>query len=509
MCHWGNLNLDWHPAKQGPSPTPGTIDPAVAARWDRMLELAEQHQVYVQVVLQHHGQYATRTNPNWAENPWNAANPGGFLKTPEEFFTSATARRLTKLKYRYSAARWGWSPAVFAWELFNEVHWVDAMATTQGRAEVAAWHSEMAEWLRSVDAYQHLIGTSTEDLRSACYEKMDFYQPHLYAAELISGARRISFPGVIDRPVFYGEQGDDHLDVSDDVKESGRALVPPVWAGLFGQAHLPAQPWLGATLLRQNRAAELGAVARFVAATHFAEQSDLQPFSAVVESAQRVALRLTGSMVWQRRPAPDIEVPLDGRRPIELGDVPRIYSAPARDEEFPTSGTYHFDYPRATTLRVHVARVGEGEPRLEVLVNGRVAASHVWSPDESPACELDVPVAPGRRIVTIRNVGRKAWIEIPSVDLGTTVSPLAAIGQRGSRLIALWVWNQPGLYAESPSPVEGTVVLEDVPPGEWRVTWWDTATGTPLAPIRVVHHGGVMRLPSPAVARHAAVVLSR
>ena len=75
-----------------------------------------------------------------------------------------------------------------AWELFNEVHWTDAFR--KGReADVAHWHSEMAKYIRSIDVYGHLITTSTENLRSPIYEKMDFYQPHLYAANLIAGAR--------------------------------------------------------------------------------------------------------------------------------------------------------------------------------------------------------------------------------------------------------------------------------------------------------------------------------
>ena len=99
MAHWGGLNLDWLPESLGSSPRGGELDLRVAEAWDKMLETAEERGVYIQLVLQHHGQYSSQVNSNWQYNPWNVAN-GGFLKTPVEFFTSPEALRLTLLKYR-------------------------------------------------------------------------------------------------------------------------------------------------------------------------------------------------------------------------------------------------------------------------------------------------------------------------------------------------------------------------------------------------------------------------
>ncbi|HEX3729325.1 MAG TPA: hypothetical protein VHV47_05945, partial [Opitutaceae bacterium] len=73
MAHWNGLNLDWLSAEFGRSPPPGTLDEGVARRWDALLEAAEANGVYLQVVLQHHGQYTTYNDSNWAINPWNAA----------------------------------------------------------------------------------------------------------------------------------------------------------------------------------------------------------------------------------------------------------------------------------------------------------------------------------------------------------------------------------------------------------------------------------------------------
>jgi hypothetical protein len=344
---------------------------------------------------------------------------------------------------------------------------------------------------------------------------MDFYQPHLYPADVLISARRVIRPsGAPARPVFYGEEGDDHLDVSDEVKESGRAVVPAVWAGLFGEAGLPAQPWLGAKLLEQGRAAELGAVAHFIGGSGFARQTDLRPFSAVVEGGDRGPLALTGTLVWQRRPAPDIAVPLDGRMPVEFADVPRFYSAPEGNDGFPTQGTYHIDVPVRTTFTARVSKVGEGEPKLELLLDGAVVAHREWAgdarrPSASSPDEIRFPVPAGRHTLVVRNAGQRAWIEIPAIDLGTEVSRLAAVGQRGAGFVAVWLWNRTDVYAAQPRVSTGTLVLDDVPKGTWHVTWWNTLTGQSGATEVRTHGGGALRLPTPPIARHAAVVLTR
>lgn len=520
MVHWGSLNLDWLPEWQGASPPPGAIDPRIADNWDKLLAAAEDNGVYIQMVFQHHGQFTTGANSNWKENPWNAANKGGFLKSPADFFTDPTARVLTMLKYRYIVARWGWSPAVFAWELFNEVHWVDAIEKQKKEAGVAAWHDAIADYLRMIDPYHHLITTSTDNVRSPIYEKMDFYQPHLYAADLILGARSAAFPnGRPDRPAFYGEVGDDHLDVSAATKKSGVAIVPPAWAGLFGVTRLPAQPWVGATILEQNRTAELGAIQRFVVISRFAAQHDLVPFSAVVESATRGPLDLHGTQVWQRRAAPDIEVPLDGKLPLALADIPRIFVGwpDSIADGFPDRATYRIEFSHPTTLRAKIVGCGSAQAGVKLVVDGKTAAEKSWPPhaDDRPSAEhpfeLTAKVDAGRHTIVLQNAGNGDWIEVSGLDLGVDTSVLAAIGQRSPSYIALWLWNRSGVFATDAAPgASGTIVIDDVPAGQWTATWWDTLKGAPAGgPEKLAHAGGALRLPTPPISRHAALVLTR
>lgn len=520
MVHWGQLNLDWVPEWFGASPPPGGLDPRVAANWDRLIETAHTQGVYLQIVFQHHGQLTTGANSNWADNPWNAAKPGGFLKTPTDFFTSPEARLLTMLKYRYIVARWGWAPAVFAWEFFNEVHWVDTIDKEKNEAVVATWHDEMAGFVRSVDTYGHLLTTSAQNLRSPIFARMDFYQPHLYAADMVAAARAYAGLPSPDRPVFYGEVGDDHLAITPAAKEAGLAILPPVWASIMGTGSLPAQPWEGYRLLNAHRLDELGAVFRFLALNNFPKQNrlGLSPFSAVVESTARVPLELTGVQMWQRQAPPGFTFPLDGRTPLEVADLPRIYVGwpGSIAEGFPDRATIHLDFPRATTLRARIANAGSGPAALQFLIDQQLAAEKSWPAPTADAPRapwpqfVDIPMPAGPHTLLVRNPGNTDWVDLAAIDLGLDTAVLAAIGKRSDSFIALWVWHRTNLYATGTLvPATGTLVVDDVPAGTWKITWWDTTKGIPAPATTTVHPGGPLRLPTPPITRHAAVVLTR
>jgi hypothetical protein len=334
MAHWDGLNLDWLPAYMGPSPKAGVMSEQVAENWDRILAAAEENGVYVQLVLQHHGQYTTANDSNWAENPWNAANPGGFLKAPEDFFTDPNARVITLMKYRYIVARWGWSPAMVAWELFNEVHWTDAMRHGH-EADVARWHSDVASYIRSVDVYGHLITTSTENLRSPIYEKMDYCQPHLYAANMIAAARSVR-PGPSDaRQARVLRRGGRRPPAGhrrrEEVRPQHRAhgLGEHHGAGHDGGAAVerladhgpePARRAWGGLPLPGDQPR--------------AVQEDLKPFSCVVECRERFPMRIVGGPVLAapggarlRLPGGRHRAPGGRRRPRDPG---RLCGKPGR-----------------------------------------------------------------------------------------------------------------------------------------------------------------------------------
>lgn len=310
MCHWSDQNPDW---VMGRHLEPGDLDLDVLRRWDEIIRLAEKHGVLLQLVLQHHGQYSTWVNPNWEENPWNRRN-GGWLDAPSDFFTDEKARKLTRARYRYFVARWGYSPAILAWELFNEVEftngylgeplvalWPQAgsdsslnattftrlgevagafrtiktgsgpgnlerllhawknMSTRRpvlydfglGRDQVADWHDEMAAYIRNLDPTPRMVTTSSIPPDSRIWDSMDFKQVHTYQRQMITPM--LNLPGDISnhtKPVFVGEMGDH--EVLDNHKTDGRYYHGMIWAGLFSGAAGAAQVWAWDQVVQQD-----------------------------------------------------------------------------------------------------------------------------------------------------------------------------------------------------------------------------------------------------------------
>lgn len=517
FADWGGLNLDWLPQDLAPSPAPGGIDTRVAANWDAIIEDATEKGIYIQMVLQHHGQYSASIDSNWAYNPWNAALPGGFLKSPVDFFTDEKARRLTRQKYRYIVARWGWSPSVMAWELFNEVYQVDAYA--QGNVKVVAdWHNEMADHLRAIDPYQHLVTTSLNDIRSPIWEKMDFLQPHLYAANVVDSVRTF-YPSLtgITRPIFYGEVGDDAVLLPRPLLDSGAPIIASMWSSIMGEAEYPAQPWYPERLLTKERLADLAALSRFITTNKLAERAGLSAFQPAIESTDKVSLVVPAGQWWSRRPSAVVNIPADGRVLPDLTLVPRAFvgSPDAIADGYAGRALISADFPKITTARVRLNDVGGYGAKLRVSIDGRVAID--CSFDESmkglqgrpqrPA-EIAFVVPAGRHEIVVENPGGPDWFDFHSLDLGIETPALAAAGRRSDDFAMVWVWHRRGLF-EKAEPAKAKVLIETLAAGEWTISWWDTSTGAITSTQVVTHNGGTLSLETPPIAKDAAVALER
>ncbi|HEY0867994.1 MAG TPA: hypothetical protein VGE01_11470, partial [Fimbriimonas sp.] len=199
-CHWDGKNPWW---PQDSEKVEGQLWPPATERWEELVEASEKSGIAYQMVLFHHGAFSSTVNPNWPEHPWNTKN-GGFLANAADFFTDKEAKRRSKMWLRYAVARWAHSPSIMAWELFNEVEWVDARYQNRW-ADIAAWHKEMAEYLRSIDPYKHLVTTSSAVDQKALWEAMDYLQPHTYPVDVADAVASQEIPR--DKPMFFGEFG--------------------------------------------------------------------------------------------------------------------------------------------------------------------------------------------------------------------------------------------------------------------------------------------------------------
>jgi hypothetical protein len=144
---------------------------------DQLFEIAEERGVQIILVFNNHGQFSQSTNPEWENNPYNAAL-GGPLLTPGEFATNPEAIDLFQRRLRYIASRWGHAPNLLAWEWWNEFNF-----TPIGEAAMIGWIEIMTPVLKEYDAYDHLITISgPSGPKSAIWQmpEIDFVSHHEY-----------------------------------------------------------------------------------------------------------------------------------------------------------------------------------------------------------------------------------------------------------------------------------------------------------------------------------------
>jgi hypothetical protein len=192
---------------------------------------------------------------------------------------------------------------------------------------------------------------------------------------------------------------------------------------------------------------------------------------------------------------------------------------------YPPRAAFDVDYPRDAVVRIHIKDASAAGSRVRVLLDDAVVASHVWpapppGPDGKPVAkpppqpprpvELSFPVTAGKHRIVLENDGGPDWFDLAGIDLGVTHSAIAAVGKRDANFVALWLWRRDGVFAlTDAAPVEGTVLVEDLPAGRWTVTWWDSLKGVPDKPVEIDHAGGTLELATPGISRHAAVVLKK
>jgi hypothetical protein len=156
MCAWW-AGIEWSDKYDSRYDNLGRYCMYNAWRLDYALEQAEANDLFVELTLNSHGQLRRdKFDAEWEYNPYAAAN-GGPCLTPSQFWSNPTAREMVRRRYRYIAARWGYSRHIMSWDLWNEIDLIDAYG--QLSPDVAAWHNEMSQVLRDVDPLDHLITT--------------------------------------------------------------------------------------------------------------------------------------------------------------------------------------------------------------------------------------------------------------------------------------------------------------------------------------------------------------
>jgi hypothetical protein len=112
----------------------GVYDEANAQRIDAMLAMAARYGIRVKITLEHFRSIEGQGRQAWAHKPLHLVSQGGTAANLADWFAGAPSRDRFKQKLAWYAKRYGDNPAIYGWELWNEINAVaggDYMSWTE------------------------------------------------------------------------------------------------------------------------------------------------------------------------------------------------------------------------------------------------------------------------------------------------------------------------------------------------------------------------------------------
>lgn len=237
ICSW-NLPIDWNKSFNSTRYTASDeyFNPSACKRMDRLVNLSDSLGVYMMLTLGM-GAYELRD--------------GGMSPTAADFFVNIESRKRYKNRLRYFIARWGFSPSIAAWELFNEVDNVqfsDKNKTIPADS-IVAWHDEMSTYIKAIDPYKHLVTTSIShrDLPGLnSLKNIDFNQKHIYKNTSSIAPTINQYEAKFQKPYVIGEYGyewDWLKNFNDFPTEMDSDFKRGLWYGLFSPTPILPMSW--------------------------------------------------------------------------------------------------------------------------------------------------------------------------------------------------------------------------------------------------------------------------
>jgi hypothetical protein len=418
-------------------------------RMDKYVEIAEQNDIAIQFALQHHGQVSTDTNPDWNDNPYNIV-AGGFLSDPCKYFTDPCAIKLTKNKYRYIVARWGYSPAIYAWELFNEVQWTNGWKKEP--ANVVAWHNTMASYIRSIDAFKHPVTTSSH---GSGFENLwnlpdiNLVEHHYYGNDTIRTFEQTALTlQDFNKPVLMAEfglggspEGSTQPEPYATQLKEGLEMHNGIWAAFFAKSTGNLWWW-------DNYIDPCNLYGVYTPLSIYAAYENLADCN--LARAQRAA---SGAEAYFANPvitdwgaaSPQKVFYLQGNYFPGMGNLSRWLHGNWQTA-LKSDPNFNLNMPTAGSLKIHVQEVsGYGTNRIRVRVNGAEVYYNTFT-NGSTNFIVSVALSAEQQSVKIENAGDD-WFNITGYEFSpNNVSPLGSMGLAGKQRGYFWIYDTNSQY---------------------------------------------------------------
>lgn len=535
MCDW-SFPLDWK--------TLGSYDGAEASKLDKLMDLAAERGVYIILSLDTYGSLMPEEGPwgenKWAQNPYNRAK-GGPCETPKDFFTNAEAKRLYKNKLRYIVSRWGYSPNILAFELWNEYN------------APPEWVKEMAGYIKSLNPHGQFVttshgypyGTPFDEASIWALDEMDIVTMHVYGNgsdfDLVPALAQKSAEAAdrYKKPFIVAEFGIDYAkdDKENDPEGKGIELHNSIWASTMLRSFGVPLNWWWDTYVRPK-----GLYGHYKALASFLKGVDWG--SMAVSRARTTPVTFKASSRHDL-PAKDVVIKTEDKfgklfsnewvilrnGDIDCRTMPNKYLHGMVKKDIRVDHKYVVDYPEDGKFILLVGLVSQGG-ELHISVDGKEIYSQAFPAGAGTGpwkrslymkqwniyqCvynkEIVVDVPKGRHTVTLSNTG-KDWMGIEKIKLtGYNDGSFAfarCLGLAIGGEMMFWVQNKGSNWKAAKDGQEpGTIKdayfdVSDTEDGAYEVEWWDTYKGVPVGKHSARALNGVLRVDIPEFSRDIA-----
>jgi hypothetical protein len=208
----------------------GRFAPNMVQYWDDLFLLLER--TGLRILLTPYDTFFMWTR--WKHHPYNRAN-SGVCASRRSWLTCAETRVAIKNRLAFASDRWGGSPALFAWDLWNEIHPAHG---GDDPAAVGPFINDISQWLRAREIERRGVANlqtvsvfGPELIRHPSltqpifrHPSLDFANTHLYEHGTIDDPRDTVRPALAvarlmrtaveetgrGRPVFDSEHGPIH-----------------------------------------------------------------------------------------------------------------------------------------------------------------------------------------------------------------------------------------------------------------------------------------------------------
>ena len=505
------------------------------ASWklDRVIELGEMLGIYHQLCMTNQYNF----NLGWKYNVFNKEN-GGILESPKEYFTSEESMILLEKRFRYIVARWGYSRAVFSWNLWNEY---SAQPGFEVNAAVA-WHQRMARYLSSIDPFGHVIHTNDGRLNGvdeiSALPETEIITTNTYGMKNLADVSEVwtkKFINKYKKPYLLAEFGIGHSNLPPggygEVDPEKRMIHDGLWSPMVSGSAGTGMAWEWVWLDNPIVYNFLKAVSYITKDIPFSKQiwTPVKPsgfkfknpsppyYSDVIFEGWNP----TGNYGMPKEASEQKTFRITAAGKVEPNEYLHSQLADTtgrKNSRSVPSVTFNVEYPVNGEFIVFASDIRNVAPsvKLKVSVDGKEVLKKDLTP--KPFMQyFPVSIGKGAHIIVVENGGGGSFqtaFELKNYLLKDGPA-LEVRGLQAEDYILLWIKNQKYTLLHELAAIgfnrqpEGVLELNSIPDGSWLAEWVNTIDASVLRTELVVSRGGKLILNTPAVNESIAVRLKK